>query len=584
MTDWDHRMTTLNSETMTRAAIVRKLDKSLDAAYGGTFTEMLWEIALQIRLLIGAHQSTVSYIPDGDFAEAIHTHSFSEQGEAYSGSEVKPSGDGILGCVAGQQKVMRLTHEELTAHPRWPSSVDLGDLRDQDHPPMRGWLAVPVSRLNGEFVGVLQLTDKFEGAEFSAEDESSLIRFARVAGLAFDLYYVNSELGLEVKERRSVAAQLRQAHKMESIGKLAGGVAHDFNNMLTAIRGYSDLMLEDLHREDPMYEDACEIVKVCDRAASLTHQLLAFSRKQILQPKAVDLNLVVERMRNILHRVIGEDIELDVQLGCWEGSIKVDPCQLEQVILNLCINARSAMPTGGTLTIVTAGLQLDERYCARHTYVAPGPYVMLAVSDTGTGIDPALIPRIFEPFFTTKAVNKGTGLGLSMVYGIVKQSGGSIEVASAPGEGASFQIFLPRVEEAAGSQEQEIPDEALGGTETILLVEDDQMLRAMISRVLRRRGYIVLEAENGGEALMTSTQYTGTVDLLLTDLVMPGINGQTLADRLQPTRSQMKVLYMSGYIEDVVAYRGVLSEGKAFLQKPFACHTLATMVREVIDV
>jgi two-component system cell cycle sensor histidine kinase/response regulator CckA len=387
----------------------------------------------------------------------------------------------------------------------------------------------------------------------------------------------------DVTERRQLEEQLRQAQKMEAVGRLAGGIAHDFNNLLTAITGYSDLTLRRLRPEDPLRRNVEEIKRAGDRAASLTRQLLAFSRKQVLQPKVLDLNSVVSDMEKMLRRLIGEDIELRTALAPELGSVRADPGQIEQVIMNLAVNARDAMPHGGNLIIETGNVSLDEGYATRHIAVKPGAYVMLAVSDTGEGMSEETQSRVFEPFFTTKEVGRGTGLGLSTVYGIVKQSGGNIWVYSEAGEGTAFKIYLPRVDEAAQEYKphHEV-EENLDGTETILLAEDDGRVRSLVRAVLEAHGYRVLEAKDGGAAVAISERHGGPIHLLLTDVVMPKMSGRELADRLARVRPEMKVLYMSGYTDDAIVHHGVLDAGMKFIQKPFAAGALAQKVREVL--
>ncbi|MBV8859793.1 MAG: response regulator [Acidobacteria bacterium] len=387
----------------------------------------------------------------------------------------------------------------------------------------------------------------------------------------------------DVTERKELEDQLRQSQKMEAVGKLAGGIAHDFNNLLTVINGYSELTLRRLHEGDPLRFNVEEVRKAGERAASLTRQLLAFSRKQVLQPKVIDLNGVVTEMEKMLRRLIGEDIELRVALGSGLGCIKADPGQIEQVLMNLVVNARDAMPRGGKLTIGTENVYLDEGYAAHHVAVVPGQYVMLAVSDTGSGMDEATRARIFEPFFTTKEKGKGTGLGLSTVYGIVKQSGGYVWVYSEVGRGTTFKVYLRRVEE--GAEEYRTGTDAEGGlegTETLLLAEDEEVVRSLARQVLELYGYRVLEASDGDAALAACERHEGPIHLLITDVVMPAVGGPELADRLTGLRPQMKVLFMSGYTDDAVVHHGVLDEGVNFIQKPFTPEALARKVREVL--
>ncbi|HJQ31476.1 MAG TPA: response regulator [Pyrinomonadaceae bacterium] len=418
---------------------------------------------------------------------------------------------------------------------------------------------------------------KKDGSRINVEVTSHELVFA---GRRAELVLAN-----DMTERKRLEEQLRQAQKMEAVGRLAGGVAHDFNNLLTVINGYSDLLAKRLRAEDPLRLNVEEIRKAGERAASLTRQLLAFSRKQVLQPKVIDLNEVVRETEKMLRCLIGEDIELRASLGPWLGSVKADPGQMEQVLMNLAVNARDAMPRGGKLTISTENVYLDEEYAAHHVTVAPGRYVILAVSDTGTGMDEQTKARIFEPFFTTKVAGKGTGLGLSTVYGIVKQSGGYVWVYSEVGRGTTFKIYLPRVDEGAqGYRQSPAPAQAqeLRGTEAVLLAEDDELVRNMTRIILSDHGYKVQAAANGAAALSIFERTEGPIHLLLTDVVMPGISGRELADRLTRLRPEMKVLFMSGYTEDAIVHHGVLDEGVNFIQKPFTPDDLARKVREVL--
>jgi hypothetical protein len=388
----------------------------------------------------------------------------------------------------------------------------------------------------------------------------------------------------DITERKSLEAQLRQSQKMEAIGRLAGGIAHDFNNLLTVINGYSELMLQSLPVGESHRDTLEQIRHAGEKAATLTRHLLAFSRQQVLQPRILDLNAVVANMDTMLKRVIGEDIDLLTILSPGLTPVKADPGQIQQILMNLVVNARDAMPNGGRLTIETADVVLDTDYARRHVGVSPGRYVMLAVSDTGCGMDKQTQARIFEPFFTTKEEGKGTGLGLSMVYGIVKQSGGNIWVYSEPGRGTTFRIYLPRIE---GVAEGVAPDKAQEpvprGSETILLVEDDAGVRNLAKKILQTQGYTVLEAAQGEDALRLSGQHGGLIHLMVTDMVMPEMSGRELAERLKPLRPHMKVLLVSGYTDKAMLHHGELDPGMAFLQKPFTPQTLARKVREVLD-
>jgi two-component system cell cycle sensor histidine kinase/response regulator CckA len=382
---------------------------------------------------------------------------------------------------------------------------------------------------------------------------------------------------------RQSEEQLRQAQKMEAVGRLAGGVAHDFNNVLSVILSYAELIVGDLKPADPLWADVEEIRKAASRAAGLTRQLLLFSRQQVVEPKVMDLNEVLASMDKMRQRILGEDVELVSVPAKAAGRVKVDPSHVEQVILNLVVNARDAMPTGGKLTIATANVVLDDDYARSHFPAKAGPHVMMAVSDTGMGMDRETQTRIFEPFFTTKEKGKGTGLGLSTVFGIVHQSGGNIWVYSEPGKGTTFKIYLPRVDAELDVLTPAVAPTTLHGTETILLAEDEEQVRSIVLNVLLRQGYHVIPAQSGGEALLLSERHSGTIDLLLTDVVMPSMSGPELAKRLAATRPDMKVLCMSGYTDDSIVRHGVLESGVAFIQKPITPTTLLTKVREVLD-
>ncbi len=389
----------------------------------------------------------------------------------------------------------------------------------------------------------------------------------------------------DITERKQLEQQLYLSQKLEAVGRLSGGVAHDFNNLLGVIIGYGEALQKCLGAEDPLRECVDEIYKAGQRAASLTRQLLAFSRQQVLEPKVLDLNAVVSDFEKMLQRLIGEDVRLTTALSPDLGRVKADPGQLEQVIMNLAVNARDAMPQGGTLTVETSNSELDEAHAWRFPYVVPGHYVMLAVSDTGCGMDAETQAHIFEPFFTTKEKGKGTGLGLATVYGVIKQSGGYIWVESEPGKGTTFRIYFPRVEEAIqATEEKMIPIERARGSQTVLLVEDEPSLRRLTCNLLKEVGYTVLEADSGTQAIEIARQYRDSIHLLLTDVVMPGMSGHVLAGHLVPLRPEMKVLYMSGYTDHAIAHRGVLEPGTMILRKPFTRDELTRKVDEVLAV
>ncbi len=394
-------------------------------------------------------------------------------------------------------------------------------------------------------------------------------------------------MSLDITDRKQLEEQLRQAQKMEAVGRLAGGIAHDFNNLLMVIQGYSDLLVERLPDGDPLRRNAEQIQMASQRASSLTRQLLAFSRKQMLAPKILNVQSVVAEMEKILRRLIGEDVQLETSSAPDLGLIKADRSQIEQVILNLAVNARDAMPQGGRLTIETANVELDASYSHPPAVLSPGRYVMLAVTDNGCGMDAETQAHVFEPFFTTKEKGKGTGLGLATVYGVVKQSGGYVWVYSEPGRGTSFKIYLPRIEETAvpagrdGKSEMQIPER---GSETILLVEDEKGVRELAREYLASSGYTVIEAEDGHTALELAAMHVGPIHLLLTDVVMPGISGRELAERVSQIRPGIKIIYMSGYTDQAVVHHGILRNDAVLLQKPFTLMTLAAKLREMLAV
>jgi two-component system cell cycle sensor histidine kinase/response regulator CckA len=407
----------------------------------------------------------------------------------------------------------------------------------------------------------------------------------RIAERTAALEQTNRRLHEEIDERAKAEKGLRQVQRLDAIGRLAGGIAHDFNNLLGVILGQSEILLDRLH--DQAVVHGLEMIKEsAERGAALTRQLLAFSRRQILEPRVLNLNVILADVEKLLRRVIGEDIELELQADTKLGSVEADPGQLEQVIVNLAINARDAMPKGGKLTITTANVKLDESFVDRRVVVEPGSYVQLGVTDTGCGMDEQTQSRIFEPFFTTKGVGKGTGLGLATVYGIVKQSGGYIWFYSEPGHGTAFKIYLPMVEALAeGPVRIQLREEPLRGSGTILVVEDDSSLREVTCEFLKSSGYAVLEAESPDEALRAVERHDGPIDLLLTDMIMPKMNGRELAARLGAARPGLKILYVSGYTDGIVRddMQRVLEPGLAFLQKPYTRYALTQKVREVLE-
>ena len=394
-------------------------------------------------------------------------------------------------------------------------------------------------------------------------------------------------IGMDITRQKQLEEQFRQAQRMESIGNLAGGIAHDFNNLLTAILGYSNVLLEDAASagcSDQMKADLQGIRAAGERAATLTNQLLAFSRRQIIQPRVLSVNAIVKDLQPMLRRLIREDIALTTRLSPELCLVSMDIGQLEQVIVNLAVNARDAISNAGTIAIETARVDLDETDATVHLELPPGPYVRLAMSDTGVGMPPEIIARIFEPFFTTKPQGVGTGLGLATIYGIVKQNHGDVSVSSEPGKGSTFTIHVPRVDAPIDTEKEAVQAAARSGVETILLVEDDVQVRALAKTVLVRKGYVVIEAANAEEALRLVThRRTGDIDLLLTDVVMPGMSGRQLVERVSEQYRGLKVLYMSGYTDDAIVHYGVLHSSVAFLRKPFTPATLANAVRAVLD-
>jgi PAS domain S-box-containing protein len=389
---------------------------------------------------------------------------------------------------------------------------------------------------------------------------------------------------IDITERLRLEAQLRQANKLEGLGRLAGGVAHDFNNLLTVINGYSDLILKGLPADDPLYTPVQEINKAAERGASLTKQLLAFSRKQIIKPSHLDLNVIVNNAQQMFQRLIGENIELVISLDPLLGSIMADSDQLQQVTMNLVVNARDAMSDGGRLEITTKNVELDESSIGAHPDAVPGRYVVMTVTDTGIGMSEETIQCIFDPFFTTKAEGKGTGLGLTMVYGIVRQSGGWIEVSSKLGQGASFSVYLPRID-TIPVENQAKPATATKryGNETVLVVEDQKEVRRLTRNILESYGYQVIEAASGEQALSIEKDHPGEINVLVTDVILPGMNGKVLSECLRVLRPKLKVILMSGYPEDVISFRGIVEPDVAYLLKPFSPDSLAAKVRDVLE-
>ena len=431
--------------------------------------------------------------------------------------------------------------------------------------------------VNGGWKGEV-LNRRKDGGEFPIQLSTSVINDP--SGYPIALIGVATD----ITDRKRLETQLQQSQKLEAIGKLAGGIAHDFNNLLTVIHGYSDLLLSKISTNDPIHNQIRQINEAATRAEALTRQLLAFSRKQIMKPKVIDLNNLIHEMEDMLERLIGADIKFIVNLNSDVGKIKADPGQIEQVIMNLAVNARDAMQNGGTMTIETLNTMIDHRFKDNYPETVIGNYVQLKISDTGFGMDKETQGHIFEPFFTTKEKGEGTGLGLATVYGIIKQSGGYIYVNSELTKGTTFNLYFPRVDEPLDSEEKtKVADTKLYGDETILVVEDQDEVRHLITDALNIYGYNVLEAPHGGSALLTCEKYDGTIDLIISDIVMPQMNGQELVERLLPLQPQMKVLFISGYAENIFSDRNVLDPGTLYVQKPFTPIELLGKVRYVLD-
>ncbi|MEO6094368.1 MAG: ATP-binding protein [Fibrobacteria bacterium] len=448
-------------------------------------------------------------------------------------------------------------------------------------------IALPASRASGQWEGELQLRHFQDGAPVDVWMNIFLVRDTenlKPVCLAMSARDITERKRSEEALRRT-EGQLQQSQKMESIGKLAGGIAHDFNNLLTAINGYAELSLDQVPHGDPLHANLFEIKSAGERAASLTRQLLAYSRKQVLATKVLNLNAIVESMHNMLARIIGEDLQLIRVLDPSLGQVKVDPGQMEQVILNLVVNSRDATPEGGRVVVETRNVELGEIAAALHPEIIPGRFAMLAVSDSGCGMEPHIKSRIFEPFFTTKAFGMGSGMGLSMVQGIVAQSGGYIYAYSEPGKGSTFKVYLPLVD----SPEWRVPEleirvaQAARGSETILLVEDEEGVRRFVRQILEMQGYRVLEASDGLEGIRVSDRHSGSIDLIVTDVIMPRKNGRDLAQQVMRDRPGIKVIFMSGYTDDYIVRQGLLEADTNFIQKPFVPSALTRMIRSILE-
>jgi two-component system cell cycle sensor histidine kinase/response regulator CckA len=475
-------------------------------------------------------------------------------------------------------EMLGYTSEEMIGQPLWKFVVEEEEARNNILVRLAGTL--PPAR------SIERTYRRKDGATFPVLIENRVLRDSegRIIGMRSTIQDITERKHAE-EEKRVLEEQLRQSQKMESIGRLTGGIAHDFNNFLTIIKGYSQLSLLELKEDSPLKGNIEEINRATDQSADLIRQLLAFSRRQVMEMRVLDLNILLQNLNKMLRRVIGEDIELVMHLPEDLGGVKTDHGQIEQVIMNLAVNAKDAMPSGGKLTIETANVELDEAYARRHVAVAPGRYVMLSISDTGVGMTPEVRDRVFEPFFTTKEEGKGTGLGLSTVYGIVKQSGGNIWIYSELGKGTTLKIYLPRVDEPL----EEIEETTAAknglprGSETILVVEDEEEVRKLVVRGLEGQEYRVLDAPQGLDAFLIAEEHQGPIHLLVTDVVMPKVNGCELAERIASIRPGIKVLYMSGYTDNAIAHHGILDKGMNFLQKPFTVDGLTRKVREVLD-
>jgi PAS domain S-box-containing protein len=513
-----------------------------------------------------------------DDVDAAHERRKAEQNRDLLASIVESSDDGIIGVSAdgrilswnrGARAIYDYSAEEIVGKPItalfMPEGLD--QLNDAIKMLVHGQSVERYETRGrtsqGRTIEVAVTLSPLRNAEESSGGASAIVR--------------------DITEQKQLQRELFVAQKMDAIGRLAAGVAHDFNNMLTVVTGYCEMILDEIKAHDPLYHEISEIKKAGERASSLTRQLLAFSRKQILKPQVLDLNSIVTDMDRMLRRLIGEDVDLVTVLDPHLGAVSADPGQIEQVIMNLAVNARDAMPKGGKLTIETINLDLHDVVTQRHVKVSPGEYVGLAIRDTGAGMDLETQARIFEPFFTTKGQGEGTGLGLSTVYGIVEQSGGRILVFSEPGHGSTFNIYLPRLQQRPSPLGTVQVIMQPHGSETILVVEDEDAVRTLLCSILQKQGYTILHAKNGGEGLLVCEQYVGKIHLMMTDVIMPAMSGGDLANRVQGIRPEMRVLFMSGYTDTAIVHHGVLAPGTAFLEKPFTPLTVARKVREVLE-
>jgi signal transduction histidine kinase len=553
------------------ADVGRRITQSLDLG------DVAGRIAQNLRGLLGTRASSVyRLVADSGELEALAVDG--DVGPTFGEHLVFPPGTGVVGLAVRDRAPV--TTPDCLEDPRVMLPPEIRRRIEQTS--YRAVLAVPLI-VQDVVVGALAVGDR-AGRGFTSEDIQLVQTFADQATIALENARLYQQGREAYEELSRTQAQFVQSQKIEAIGRLTGGIAHDFNNLLTVILGRTALALQSLKSEDPLRGSLEQVHQTAGRAAALTHQLLAFSRTQRLEPRILDLNAVVADMGQMLERLIGEQIRLVTALDPALGTVRADRGQLEQVIMNLVVNARDALPEGGQLTLETANVELDAAFARRHLGSRPGPYVLLTASDTGTGMSPDVRAHLFEPFFTTKGVGKGTGLGLATVYGIVKQSDGYISVYSEPGRGTTFKVYLPRVELPA--EQVEPPEPRAGaprGSETILLVEDEEAVRALARDILEAQGYAVLEAGHGVEALSVCETHPGPIQLVLTDVVMPKMGGRELAERLTAPRPEARVLYMSGYTEHAIGPRGPLDARAPFIQKPFTSDVLARKVREVLD-
>jgi len=492
---------------------------------------------------------------------------------------VENSSDALL-LIDAEGRITYVTPSS-ERHLGWPLKQMIGrSIFDFIHPDDREMVGVRMAETLNNPLGSVSQVVRFQHADGDWRIMEG-VAVNRLDDPSVGAIVVNAR---DITERRKLEDQLRHAQKMDAVGQLAGGVAHDFNNLLTAILGYCSLILDEVPEGSPMRQDLIEIQSAGERAASLTRQLLAFSRRQMLQPQVVDINTLVRQLEKLLRRLISEDVELVTALASDLRPVRVDPASVEQILVNLAVNARDAMPLGGQLTIETANVEIDEAYTVTHVAMKSGPYVMMAVGDTGVGMDAALRARVFEPFFTTKERGRGSGLGLATVYGMVKQSGGYIWVYSEPGHGTVFKVYLPPARTRVAPRAADTGKLAgtAHGWETVLLVEDEDAVRTLAREVLRRHGYVVLEARHGVDALRVAERHTDDIHLMITDVVMPHMSGRETAERLSKVRPKMKVLFMSGYTDHALMHRE-LTPGASFLQKPFTPDNFARKVRHVLD-